>query len=47
MAWTGAHCVFAVEMFKTGESVIAMQRVFLAHFMLHWNDAVPDKIFNS
>ena len=34
------HCWNVI--FKTGESVIA----FWAHFMLHWNDAVPDRIFN-
>ena len=37
MVWTGAHCVFAVEIFfKTDESVIATQRVFHSLF----NDAV-------
>ena len=45
MAWTGAHHAFAVEMFyKIGESIIATQRAFCAHFMLHWNDAVQDRI---
>ena len=30
MDWTGAHCVFVVEMFfKTGEFVIASQSFFL------------------
>ena len=43
MAWTGAHCAFAVEVFKTGESVIAMNRAFHAHFMLHQNDAILDR----
>ena len=28
--------------FKTDESVIANHRVFLAHFMLPWNYAIPD-----
>ena len=28
--------------FKTGESVITTQRAFHSHFLLHWNDAVPD-----
>ena len=32
--------------FKTGESLIATQRDFRAHFMLRRNNAVPDKIFN-
>ena len=48
MAWTDAQSIFAVEIFfKIGESVIATQRAFYAHFMLHQNDAVPDRIFNS
>ena len=43
-AWTGAYCVFAVEaIFKTGESVIATQGVFRAHFMLYQNDAILDR----
>ena len=47
MCWTSAHYVFAVESFlKTGESVIATQKTFCAHFMRHRNDAVPDRIFN-
>ena len=47
MAWTGAHSAFDIEMFlKTGESVIATQRAFLAHFILRRNDAAPDRIFN-
>ena len=29
--------------FKTGECVIAMQRAFHAYFMLHWNNAFPDR----
>ena len=32
-------CLF----FKTGESVIAIQRVFRASFMLHLYDTVPDR----
>ena len=45
VACTGAHC--AVEMsFKTGESVIVTSWAFYAHFMLHWNDIVLDRIFN-
>ena len=28
---------------KIIESVIARQRDFRAHFMLDWNDAVPDR----
>ena len=44
MAWTSAHYMFAVEMiFTTGKSVIVIQKVFHAHFMLHLNDAVPDR----
>ena len=39
---------FAVErFFKTRECVIATKTDFRPHFMLHWNDAVPDRIFNS
>ena len=44
MAWTGAHCAFAVETFKTGESVIATQRAFCAHFILCQNDPVLDSL---
>ena len=29
--------------FKTGESVIVIQRAFCAYFMLCWNDAVLDR----
>ncbi len=28
---------------KTGESVIATQRAFCAHFILYQNDSVPDR----
>ena len=41
MAWASGSCAFAVEMFKTGESVIVTQRAFHAHFMLYQNDTVP------
>ena len=45
--WTSAHHVFVVKMFfNIDESVNATQRMFLVHFMLHWNDAVVDRIFN-
>ena len=40
------HNVFAVETFKTGESVIVTQRDFHAQFILRRNDAVPDKKFD-
>ena len=44
MAWTDKYWVFAVEtFFKAGESVIATQKAFHDHFMLHWNDAVLDR----
>ena len=44
MAWTGAHCMFAVEIyFKTGKSVNAIQRAFCTLFMLCQNDAVLDR----
>lgn len=45
MAWTCAHRAFAIETFflKNGESVIATQRAFRAHFMLHRNDAGLDR----
>ena len=42
MTWTSAHCEFGVEtlFFNIGEFLIATQRAFCAHFMLHWNDIV-------
>ena len=44
MSWTGAHQAFTVKMvFKIGECVIAAQRAFHAHFMLHLNDTVPER----
>ena len=44
IAWTSAHCEFAVEIFLvTDESVVAIQRAFCAHLMLCQNDAVPDR----
>ena len=43
MAWTSAHHAFAVEMFKTGELVIATEQAFHAHFILYQNDATPNK----
>lgn len=44
MAWTSAHCTFAVEkVFKTCESVITTHRAFLAHVVLRGNDAVTDR----
>ena len=30
-------------LFKTGKSVIARQGAFRAHYMLHWNYAVPHR----
>ena len=48
IARTGAHREFTVEtFFKTCESVITTKRAFRAHFMLRWNDAVLDRIFNT
>ena len=39
---------FAVEtFFKASETVIKTQRTFCVQFMLHWNDAVLDRIFNT
>ena len=32
--------------FRTDESLVAIQRAFHAHFILHWNDAVPKRIFS-
>ena len=47
MAWISAHSAFVVETsLKTGESVIAMQKTFGVHFMLHWNDVILDKKIN-
>ena len=45
----GTHCMSAVKMgsFKTGKFVIVIYRAFHAHFMLHQNDAVLDRIFNT
>ena len=41
---TGAHHAFDVEIFlKTDESVIATQGAFRDQFILHQNDAVPDR----
>ena len=42
MIWTSAHHAFAGEtiFFKTGESVIAIERAFRAYLILHKNDAV-------
>ena len=31
----------------TDEFAIAIQGDFQAHLMLHWNDAIPDRIFNQ
>ena len=48
MSWTCADCSLAVEtVLKTGESLIAMQRVFYAHLTLCQNDTVLDRIFNQ
>ena len=47
-AWTGAYSEFAVEtLFKTDESAIDTHTDFLSHFMFGWDDAVPDRIFDS
>ena len=44
MAWTGDHRVFAIErVLKSGEFVIATQKIFRAHFMLHRNDNVLER----
>ena len=44
IVWTGAYRRFAGEtFFKPGKSAIAKQKPFRAHFMLHQNDAIPDK----
>ena len=49
MVWTGVHHAFEVKtfFFKTGESLIDTQRAFYTYFMLHKNDAVLDRIFNT
>ena len=41
MVLTDAQYVFAGEIFyKTDESVIAIERAFHAHFILHWMDRI-------
>ena len=46
MAWIGGLCVFVVDtIFKTGESLMVMQRAFWAHFIFNMNDTVLDRIF--
>ena len=49
MVGTSAHRAFAVVTFflKIGESVIAMQKAFLDHYMLHRKDAVRNSLFNT
>ena len=40
MVWTDKYFAFVEMFFNIGESVIASQRTFWAHFMLCQNDAV-------
>ena len=39
-AWTSTHCLFAVEVLKTEQSVSVTQRASYAHFIWRQNDAV-------
>ena len=44
ITWTGTNYMIVVETYFNGsESVIASQRDFHILFMLHWNNAFPDR----